>query len=66
MVKISAKFDFIYWSYCPKTPKIGPNWVMKKNKKNNKKGYLKGKVENGKYPDLKTYKFIKYGKMRML
>ena len=35
-------------------PKLGP------------KGYPKGKVENGKYTDLKTYKFISCGKIRML
>ena len=26
VVKISAKSNLTYWSYCPKTLKIGPNW----------------------------------------
>ena len=46
VAEISAQSDVYYWSFCPKPPKIGPNWVTKQKKKN--RGYLKGKVENGK------------------
>ena len=59
MVKVSAKSDDVCGSYGPKSPKIGPNWVTKQKKQ----GYLEGKVENGKYPDLKTCEFINYGWM---
>ena len=47
-------------------PQNPQNWAQLGHKAKNKKKklvYLKGKAENGKYPDLKTCKFRNYGWM---
>ena len=62
LVKILAKSHVFCGSYGPKTPKIGPNWVIKQKKQ----VYLPGKVKNGKYPDLDTCEFVNYGLMILL
>ena len=42
-------------------PKNSPNWAQLGHKAKKKLVYPRGKVKNGKYQDLKTWKFINYG-----
>ena len=54
MVRISAQYDVVYWSYCLQTHQNGYNWFL--NQKN--VVLLPGKVENyteKKYTETETW-----------
>ena len=51
MVRLSAQFNVVYWSYCPQTHQNGHNWVL--NKKN--VVLFLGKVESNKYTVTETW-----------
>ena len=50
MVRISAQYNVVYWSYCPQTQQNGHNWVLNQKKL----VLLPGKVENKKYSETET------------
>ena len=50
VVRTSAQSDVVYWSYCPKPLKLAQQGHEPK-----KQLFLPGKVENGKYPEAKTW-----------
>ena len=57
MVKLSAQFDVVYWSYCPETPLQQLPHSLKKvpSEALNQKDVAVSQVETIKYPEAETW-----------